>query len=241
MPRDPPPDVALYQQLEYWNKRFAEEEHYEWFKDYSHFRHLILENVRSSDRVLELGCGNSRLSIDMFRDGITHITCSDLSPVAVQEMQKHLEAERCTGVTVVVADMLDLPFEDNSFDVVIEKGTMDVLFVNSGDPWDPKPETKKLVSSMLENVHRVLSPNGVFISISFSQPHFRRLVFEDEKYSWSMKWNTFGDGFHYFFYSLRKGTHKKPSEFTSSRNMELDLVQEHMNKEDYLLQALLDE
>lgn len=29
-----------------------------------------------------------------------------------------------TGVDVVVADMLDLPFEPESFDLVIEKGTM---------------------------------------------------------------------------------------------------------------------
>ena len=28
------------------------------------------------------------------------------------------------GVDVVVADMLDLPFEQESFDLVIEKGTM---------------------------------------------------------------------------------------------------------------------
>lgn len=28
------------------------------------------------------------------------------------------------GVDVVVADMLDLPFESESFDLVIEKGTM---------------------------------------------------------------------------------------------------------------------
>lgn len=240
MPREPPYDVALYQQPSYWDQRFTEEEHYEWFKDYSHFRHLILQHVQSSDRVLELGCGNSRVSMDMFHDGITQITCSDLSPIAVQKMQRRLEVENCTGVKVAVADMLDLPFEDNSFDVVIEKGSMDVLFVNSGDPWDPSPETRKLVARMLESVHRVLSPNGVFISISFSQPHFRRLVFEDDRYSWSMKWATFGDAFHYFFYTLRKGTFEKRSD-SSPKGQQLDLVQEHMNQEDYLLQSLLDE
>lgn len=45
----------------------------------------------------------------------------------------------------------------------------DVLFVDSGDPWNPKPETVDKVMSMLENVHEVLKPNGVFISISFGQ------------------------------------------------------------------------
>ncbi|KAH7426381.1 hypothetical protein KP509_11G099200 [Ceratopteris richardii] len=94
---------------------------------------------------------------------------------------------------------------------------------------------------MLRNVHRVLSANGVFISISFSQPHFRRLVFEDQSFSWSMKWATFGDTFHYFFYTLKKGSYIKPSMDHRVLKYEMDLVQEHMNEEDYLLQALLDD
>ena len=36
------------------------------------------------------------------------------------------------------------------------------------------------------------------------QPHFRRPLFMDPKFNWSMEYNTFGDGFHYFFYILRK-------------------------------------
>ena len=93
--------------------------------------------------------------------------------------------------------MLDLPFSDECFDVVIEKGTMvnlkftmtlfqpvfiysclftsfswflkDVLFVDSGDPWNPRPETVNKAMAMLQGVHRVLKPDGVFISISFGQ------------------------------------------------------------------------
>lgn len=45
----------------------------------------------------------------------------------------------------------------------------DVLFVNSGDPWNPRPETVAQVKAMLEGVHRVLKPDGIFISISFGQ------------------------------------------------------------------------
>ena len=45
----------------------------------------------------------------------------------------------------------------------------DVLFVDSGDPWNPQPATVKKVMAMLEGVHRVLKPGGTFISISFGQ------------------------------------------------------------------------
>jgi hypothetical protein len=113
------------------------------------------------------------------------------------------------------ADMLELPFDDECFDLVIEKGTMvnyivflrltysgilawhskltiiiptlfkhvivklnlnmltlvlkDVLFVDSGDPWNPKPETMAKVMSTLKGVHRVLKAGGTFISITFGQ------------------------------------------------------------------------
>ncbi|CAB4290280.1 unnamed protein product [Prunus armeniaca] len=36
------PSTALaYLDPKYWDERFSTEEHYEWLKDYSHFRHLI--------------------------------------------------------------------------------------------------------------------------------------------------------------------------------------------------------
>lgn len=44
-----------------------------------------------------------------------------------------------------------------------------MLFVNSGDPWNPLPKTVTKVMAMLEGVHRVLKPDGIFISISFGQ------------------------------------------------------------------------
>jgi hypothetical protein len=45
----------------------------------------------------------------------------------------------------------------------------DCLFVDSGDPWSPKPEVGQRVMKMLEEAHRVLTPAGLFISIAFGQ------------------------------------------------------------------------
>lgn len=119
----------------------------------------------------------------------------------------HLSSE----IKVLEADMLDLPFSDGCFDVVIEKGTMvnreaipwfflvifqfnkimmhiysysflpftfkDVLFVNSGDPWNPRPATVTQVKAMLDGIHRVLKPDGIFISISFGQVEQKKFIF----------------------------------------------------------------
>lgn len=41
-------------------------------------------------QVLELGCGNSQMCEELYKDGVTDITCIDLSSVAVEKMQKRL-------------------------------------------------------------------------------------------------------------------------------------------------------
>ncbi|KAF6166559.1 hypothetical protein GIB67_005421 [Kingdonia uniflora] len=247
------PSTALaYLDPHYWDERFSSEEHYEWFKDYSHFQHLIQPHINpnSSSSLLELGCGNSQLCDQLYNDGITQITCIDLSPVAVENTHKRLLAKNCKDIKVLVADMLDLPFSNESFDVVIEKGTMnilnlkDVLFVDSGDPWNPHPATVNKVMAMLEGVHRVLKPDGIFISISFGQPHFRRPLFEDPKFTWSIEWNTFGDGFHYFFYTLKKGRrslvdHERCGEILEKPS--ICLFQEELDNEDFLFRTNVEE
>lgn len=41
--------------------------------------------------------------------------------------------------------------------------------MDAGDPWNPRQETVSKVMATLDGVHRVLKPNGIFISITFGQ------------------------------------------------------------------------
>lgn len=238
------PSTALaYLDRNYWDKRFAQEEHYEWFKDYSHFRHIVLQHIKPQSSVLELGCGNSQLCEELYRDGITKLTCIDLSPIAVEKMKQRLINKGYKEIKVLEADMLDLPFEDGCFDVVIEKGTMDVLFVDSGDPWNPHPATVEKVMKMLHEIHRVLKPEGIFISITFGQPHFRRRFFSDPEFTWSIEWNTFGETFHYFFYVLKKGQRSSESEECREKTHmpSISLYHDELEGEDFLFRTNIDE
>ncbi|CAN6459854.1 unnamed protein product [Victoria cruziana] len=234
-----PPSVKAYLDPDYWNRRFTSEDHYEWLKDYSHFQHIMMRHVKATDSVLELGCGSSQLCENLYKDGITNITCIDLSAVAVEKMQKRLKEKQYSGIQVLEADMLDLPFGPETFDVVIEKGTLDVLFVDSGDPWNPSPSTVDKVIAMLKCVHRVLRQDGTYISISFGQPHFRRSLFEMEEFTWSIEWETFGDGFHYFFYTLKKGKRSSSVKHSHGRSdaTPIHLLHEELDSEDYLFRT----
>jgi hypothetical protein len=55
--------------------------------------------------------------------------------------------------------------------------------------------------------NRVLVPEGKYVQISFGQPHFRkRNYFANDKYGWTVTDQTFGAGFGYFLYTMKKGT-----------------------------------
>lgn len=98
----------------------------------------------------------------------------------------------------------------------------------------------------------LLKNNGVFISITFAQPHFRQPMFALDKYNWSIEQYTVGETFHYFIYVMRKGHQLQPGdkEFycrralnnTDNNNNESEktgLLTEDLN-EDFLLQIQTD-
>ncbi|KAL1361949.1 hypothetical protein HN51_010255 [Arachis hypogaea] len=238
-----PSTVNAYLSPSYWDERFSKEEQYEWFKDYSHFRHLIQPHLTPHSSVLELGCGNSQMCEELHRDGAINITCIDLSTVAVERMRKRLLSQGLKDIKVLQADMIELPFEDECFDLVIEKGTMDVLFVDSGDPWNPRPETMSKVMATLKGVHRVLKADGTFISITFGQPHFRRPIFNEPEFSWSVEYATFGETFHYFVYVLKKGKRLSYDDVPVKRfeAAPINLFHEELESEDFAFRINVDE
>ena len=69
-------------------------------------------------------------------------------------MASRAKAEGMHSLKWKAADMLEMPFGDQQFDVVLEKGTMDVLFVDNDSPWNPRPDVCSRVHKMLGEVHR---------------------------------------------------------------------------------------
>lgn len=105
-------------------------------------------------------------------------------------------------------DITKLAFDENSFDVVLEKGTLDSLLVGEVSPWQPSVYALDLMDDVLAGVSGILSPGGKFISITFAQPHFRVPFYaraKGERYGWDVNIRQFGEHFHFFFYVCEKG------------------------------------
>lgn len=61
----------------------------------------------------------------------------------------------------------------SSFDLVLDKGSLDALWSDGGSQWDPSESVLADINASLNEVLRVLKPGGKFVSITFGQPHFR--------------------------------------------------------------------
>ncbi|KAJ1087451.1 hypothetical protein NDU88_000622 [Pleurodeles waltl] len=199
-----PGSNALYSSVGFWDGRYrADGPPRDWFGGLSSFGGLLEEQLRREDRLLVLGCGDSSLSYDLFQKGYTSITNIDYSPVCIEAMSRR--HAHCHGMVWTIMDARALAFPNESFDVVLEKGTLDAMMVEERDPWNVSPQTAALLDQVLKEVSRVLRPGGRFISITFAQPHFRKRHYAQPGYSWSISCSTYGTDFHFFFYIMRKG------------------------------------
>ncbi|KAI9033996.1 S-adenosyl-L-methionine-dependent methyltransferase [Phycomyces nitens] len=199
-----PDDPTAYKTQAYWEERYKQENAdttFDWFKTYEELKPLFSEIIPSKDAsILMLGCGNSTLGEDMYKDGYKNITNIDYSKTVIENMKT-----RCAHMPEMEwleMDIRDLKFDSSSFDVVIDKGTMDALMCDRGDVWDPSEELIAEVKAEVDEVERVVKVGGVFIYITFGQPHFRKRHLTRD--CWEIKTRTMGDAFHYFFYTMRK-------------------------------------
>ena len=163
---------------------------------------MLSKHIKRSDQILIIGCGNSSLGADLYDDGYQNITNIDFSQTVIALMAaKHVQRSRMRWIEM---NMLELDFPAQSFDVVLDKAAMDALLVDEGSVWDPKEECKKDVHRYCLCVSKCLKPKGLFLQITFAQPHFRRKYLENSDYGWTFEYRVFGTGLGYFFLVMQK-------------------------------------
>lgn len=146
---------------------------------YGRILDLFKQKVLSKDaRILNLGCGNSKLARDLFSLGYTNLVNVDYSAVVIDRMkQKHPD------MTWMVMDVRALNIDDGTFDVVLDKGTMDAIQADKGsDTLDDD------LDKMIKETIRVLKPSGLFFQITWEQAYFRKAITMKPEYRWTMKY-----------------------------------------------------
>ena len=151
----------------------------------------------------DLGCGNSLLSEQLFEDGYKNIHNIDISSNVIKTMSEH--CEKCKQMKWSTMDCRRLEFPDETFDVIVEKATLDVFLVREKSPWNLSDEALQTLRPIGQEIHRVLRKNsGQFFSITFSAPHFRHPLLE-KMFDSNLRIKnikSLGNDFHFFLYHL---------------------------------------
>lgn len=164
--------VSRFVQEDYWDERYSKDsqEEYDWFGTWTtdtsagirikpHVDPFMPAKVGS--RILNLGCGNSRMPEELYRDGYPDVMSIDISQKAIDLMTQRFA--QIPALSFVRMDMTAMTFPNASFDVVFDKGTLDALYTGASS----------MVPLSVQEVFRVLRPGGLFVSMSFGAPSHR--------------------------------------------------------------------
>jgi ubiquinone/menaquinone biosynthesis C-methylase UbiE len=108
-------------------------------------RNGIPLSVFEGKRCLDAGCGGGRATILMAEAGASEVVALDLSETNVETTRMRAEQRGLTNVTAQQASLLEVPFEDQSFDVVWSNGVLH----HTGD-----------TDGSLKEIARLLKPGG---------------------------------------------------------------------------------
>ncbi|XP_078497199.1 eEF1A lysine and N-terminal methyltransferase [Lissotriton helveticus] len=156
---------------QYWERFFRRRgtRAFEWYGGYTELCGVLHKYVKTRDKVLVIGCGNSELSEQMYDMGYEDLVNIDISEVVIRQMNERNAARR-PKMTFQHMDMLDMKFSDSHFQVVLDKGTLDAVLT------DEEEKTLERVNQMFAEVSRVLQVGGRYLCVSLAQDHILRKV-----------------------------------------------------------------
>ena len=119
--------MAQYGKPEYWENKYKDcTEKFDWYQRYSGVKDIVTQYISPSFQILNIGCGNSRMSEEMYEEGYENITNIDISKSVIDSMAEEYK-DKCPNMSFKKMDVRALKLEDGSFDCVIDKGTFDTI------------------------------------------------------------------------------------------------------------------
>jgi ubiquinone/menaquinone biosynthesis C-methylase UbiE len=121
-------------------------------KMYKHAYDLSIQKVRSvlspDQRVLEIGCGTGIISLGI-APYVEAVVATDISPQMISVAKSKAESSSVSNIEFRVCDGYAVPYDDESFDVVLLFNTLHVV---------------KEPAALLHEAHRLLKPAGRLVS-----------------------------------------------------------------------------
>lgn len=162
-----------FSKADYWEAFFKHRggRTFEWYGEYPELCGYLHKYMKSKDKILVTGCGNSKISEDLYDVGYRQITNIDISKLVIKQMKANNESKR-PELIFQEMDVTNMTFDAETFTVVFDKGTFDALMP------DEEKNTITNITKYLEEVDRVLRVGGRFIVITLLQQHIMTFLLE---------------------------------------------------------------
>ena len=169
--------MAQYGKVEYWEERYTRDtEAFDWYQRWTGLKDIFVQYISPNQQILHVGCGNSKLSEEMLEDGFLNSVNIDISQVVIKAMQEKYRDK--SSMRFMHMDAKKLEFEEQTFDAIIDKGTLDSVLCGENST----AFTQKVISE----ANRVLAPGGVYIVVTYGQPPHRYPYLDKPEFNWEI-------------------------------------------------------
>ena len=184
---------------DYWQGVYEQQtSDFSWYAAWPELEPFIVEWVSQDHDILLPGVGCDALLKDLWNAGYTELAAFDYAPRSIEYCQSTMLLPEEANVQLVVADARDLScYESASFDAVLDKGTLDAIFLAG----DTAAQRLNNLQRSISELQRVLRPGGIFWSLSgICADGLRKL--NDECWMKPVPWQVLTDG---SLYTTRDG------------------------------------
>lgn len=175
-----PEQFPDFSSVGYWEARYAADPKaaYDWLLPYSSLRSILVPRIqaRSDAEILILGCGNSRLGEELYKDGFHNITNLDFSPTVIGQMSARYSSY--SEMDFLTADVC-APYDAEVYDLIIDKATLDCVLTGEN--------SFQRAGQLLQNACLGLKEGGVYCLVSHGMPDTRVGYLKAKTLRWSIE------------------------------------------------------
>ncbi|KAL8051466.1 hypothetical protein ABFX02_06G150100 [Erythranthe guttata] len=165
----------------------------EWYADWPQVRTSLISHLsfpapaQTPEKlsILVPACGASRLSEHLYDEGFRNIINVDFSKVVIQAMMKRNIKVR-PEMKWRVMDITNIQFPSGTFDVIVDKGGLDILMDSELGP-------RSGLRSYISEVKRLLKAGGRYICLTLAEPLVLGLLFLKFRFGWKINLYTIYD------------------------------------------------
>ncbi|KAL3983093.1 Methyltransferase domain family protein [Acanthocheilonema viteae] len=160
-----PNSSADFQDPAFWKKFYKNSDSvFEWYGDFKTFGRVLTKYIKSTDKILQIGCGNSELASQLYDNGYRLVDSIDTDEGVIQkQLAKNSSSRPELQFVCCSAAKIDAPNE--KYNVVLDKATLDALI--------PSTCQDKLedVEKMFSEICRVLTIAGRYIVFTLAHKY----------------------------------------------------------------------